>query len=38
MTALELFAVFGVPALLLLVGAAAMLLTRHDDPRHPRSH
>ena len=37
MTTLELFAVFGVPALLLLVGAAAVVLTRNDaqPPRRP---
>jgi hypothetical protein len=35
MTALQLFAAFGVPALLLLVGVGVVLATRSEDaPRH----
>ena len=36
MTTLEVFAVFGVPALLLAIGAAALYLSRQNDDRHPR--
>ncbi len=35
MTTLEIFAVFVVPAILLAIGAGAVLLSRVDRSRHP---
>lgn len=36
MITLEVFAVFGVPAILLAIGAAALYLSRQNHGRHPR--
>lgn len=35
MTALEIFAVFGVPVLLLAIGAGALIASRQRDSDHP---
>ena len=38
MTTLELYAVFGVPALLMLVGAIGYFIVRHSDHDHRKAH
>jgi len=38
MTTFQLYALFGAPALLMLVGLAVVWLTRLQDERHERHH